>query len=224
MDGIGHNGGICFVAGTNILTARGEVPVEQLAENDQAILASGRQVPITWLGHRHIPSRLLMALPRLRPVCIARDAFASGRPHRDLWVSAQHGIYANGVLIAAISLVNRTTVILDWTVRDVSYYHVELESHGLLLSEGLATESYLDNGNRSFFANGPQVTSLHPDPSPKLIARQACAPRLFAGPLVEEVRQHLATRAAALRISSDSQADTGSGGSAAVPRSVGSNF
>jgi collagen type I/II/III/V/XI/XXIV/XXVII alpha len=35
----------------------------------------------------------------------------------------------------------------------VTYFHVELPRHDVLLAEGLAAESYLDTGNRSVFAN-----------------------------------------------------------------------
>ncbi|MEO8715957.1 MAG: Hint domain-containing protein, partial [Acetobacteraceae bacterium] len=45
----------------------------------------------------------------------------------------------------------------------VTYYHVELDSHAILLAEGAATESYLDTGNRGFFANSGQPLALHPD-------------------------------------------------------------
>ncbi|MCJ2082414.1 Hint domain-containing protein, partial [Methylobacterium sp. J-090] len=43
---------LCFVAGTRILTARGEVAVEDLRVGDSAITASGRRRTVTWTGHR----------------------------------------------------------------------------------------------------------------------------------------------------------------------------
>ena len=33
----------------------------------------------------------------------------------------------------------------------MTYYHVELSTHDVILAEGLATESYLDTGNRAAF-------------------------------------------------------------------------
>jgi hypothetical protein len=34
---------------------------------------------------------------------------------------------------------------------EVTWFHVELASHDILLANGLAAESYLDTGNRSAF-------------------------------------------------------------------------
>jgi hypothetical protein len=38
----------------------------------------------------------------------------------------------------------------------VTYFHVELPRHDVVLAEGAAAESYLDTGNRSAFANAGQ--------------------------------------------------------------------
>jgi hypothetical protein len=38
----------------------------------------------------------------------------------------------------------------------VDYYHVELDQHAILLAEGRPAESYLNTGNRGFFANSGQ--------------------------------------------------------------------
>jgi hypothetical protein len=37
----------------------------------------------------------------------------------------------------------------------VTWYHVELESHDVLLAEGAAAESWLDCENRAWFENAP---------------------------------------------------------------------
>jgi len=55
---------------------------------------------------------------------------------------------------------------------EVTYYHVELDDHDLLLAEGLPVESYLDTGDRSNFENGGGPIALHPDFSTR---RQATA-------------------------------------------------
>jgi hypothetical protein len=36
---------------------------------------------------------------------------------------------------------------------EVSYFHVELADHGVLLTDGMPAESYLDTGNRGLFAD-----------------------------------------------------------------------
>jgi hypothetical protein len=45
----------------------------------------------------------------------------------------------------------------------VTYFHVELAQHDILLAEGLPAESYLDTGNRTAFENAGSVMDMHPD-------------------------------------------------------------
>ncbi len=75
---------------------------------------------------------------------------------------------------------NHATITREPADRSVTYFHVELDQHAILFSGGLTTESYLDTGNRGFFANAPAPVMLHPvmaEPSAQA-ARVAgsCAP------------------------------------------------
>ena len=56
-------------------------------------------------------------------------------------------------------------------VAAVTYYHIELPQHDIVLAEGLPTESFLDTGNRDAFANGGGVTQIHPDSRPAAVVR-----------------------------------------------------
>ena len=191
---------VCFVTGTRILTDRGEVAVEQLREGDLAVLESGERAAIKWLGWRTIPARLVAEDEALAPVRIVRGAFGPDRPHRDLWVSGDHAIAAHGVIIPAKALINGLTILRDRTEREVTYHHVELDQHALLLAEGLAAESYLEwEDNRSFFANSTRATSARPDLPGIPDESQSCAPRVSDGPVVEEVKRLLLARARELR-------------------------
>jgi hypothetical protein len=84
----------------------------------------------------------------------------------------------------------------------VTYYHVELDAHDLLLVEGLPAESYLDTGNRGLFAGEAAARQLHPDLCAEISARawdrRACAPLLLGGTAVLAAHRRLAARAAAL--------------------------
>ena len=81
----------------------------------------------------------------------------------------------------------------------VTYYHVELDRHAVLLAEGLPVESYLDTGNRAFFSNAGLALVLHPEfqvnAGLKRWATDACAPLTVSPAAVEPVWRRLAARA-----------------------------
>ncbi len=80
-------------------------------------------------------------------------------------------------------------------VGSIAYWHVELDSHDVILAEGLPSESYLEMGNRRFFAESAVVTvgAASPDGDPTLSRTHAdfCRPFEGSGPVVDAVRQRL---------------------------------
>ncbi len=196
---------VCFAAGTRVLTATGERPVESLLQGDIVLTLADGQLnaqPVKWIGRRRIDLTAHPHPQTVAPIRIQRGAFADNMPHTDLLVSPDHAIFVDGRLICARQLVNGTTIVQeqDWT--SVDYYHVELDTHAILLAEGLPAESYLDTGNRGFFGNSDDPLILHPDLTDEsdYPAREAgsCAPFVSAEPEVRPVWQRLADRAAAL--------------------------
>lgn len=190
---------VCYVAGTRILTSTGEKPVETLAAGDFVVTASGEAEAIRWIGHREIDCSAHPEPGTVWPVRIAAGAIAPGVPKRDLRVSPGHSLFFDGVLVPADYLVNGTTIVQE-PVDRVSYWHVELDRHDLLLAEGMAAESYLDDGNRAFFANGGAVTALRPSVTAKergdaIWAELGCAPRCLDGPRLDQLRARLGVRA-----------------------------
>ncbi len=191
----------CFLAGSHILTDRGEIMVEALQAGDQvATLEDGRIVcrEIIWVGCRHVSAA---AARDASPIRIRQGAFAGNVPHRDLLVTPEHCIFVDGRLIPARMLVNHRSIIEDRTIGGYSFHHVELASHAILLAEGLATESYLDTGNRSCFANAT-VVALRPDfetqGSPKSWNHDACAPLAVDRETVQPIWERLDRRATSL--------------------------
>jgi hypothetical protein len=143
---------LCFGAGTRIETDRGPRPVETLRPGDRLVLAGGGTGVLRWVGHRRLSAADLMLHPRLRPVVIAAHAFGPGRPARDLTVSPQHRILVEGwqaellfgaaqVLVPALHLPAPLARRADVT-GPVDYYHLFLDDHAILLSEGLPSESF----------------------------------------------------------------------------------
>ena len=98
-------------------------------------------------------------------LCVAGGgALGEGVPARDLYVSPDHGIAIDGLLINAIALVNGHSIYqVDAPLDGFTYYHVELENHALLFAEGAAAESYLpQNQERMSFENGSEYEDLYP--------------------------------------------------------------
>jgi antigen 43 len=195
----------CYVAGTRILTAHGEIEVERLTKGDKVItLVDGKHVeqPVTWLGARRLNLKTHPRPNTVMPIRITRDAFGDDLPCRDLLVSPDHAIFVEGVLICARQLVNGTTIqqVTEWTA--VDYYHVQFDKHAVILAEGLPAESYLDTGNLGFFQNSGDPLQLHPDltDATDLPSREAgsCAPFVWKSERVQPIWQRLAERAAAL--------------------------
>ncbi len=199
----------CFVTGTRILTARGEVAVENLVVGDLAVTASGAHRPVRWIGHRTLDCSRHPRPNEVLPIRIAADAFGPDRPKRDLFVSPGHSIAVtvlDDVLIIASALVNGATI-AQQQVERVTYWHVELDSHDVLLAENLGAESYLDMGNRAFFADGGVVAlgaSPDADPAQRTHA-DFCRPFHDGGPVVEAVRGRLNARVRALGWTLDSE-------------------
>ena len=145
---------VCFAAGVLIRIVAGDRAVEDLRVGDLVVTSSGTHRPVRWLGHRMIDCRSNPL--KSWPVRIARDAFGTDMPTRDLYVSPEHSLCVSvadtEVLIPAEKLVNGSTVAFAPT-DTVTYWHVELDSHDILLANGLPAESFLEMGaNRRFFA------------------------------------------------------------------------
>jgi hypothetical protein len=91
---------------------------------------------------------------RSLPIRIKGGALGENLPQRDLLVWPDHALFIGGVLIQAGALVNGVSLIRDAGVPEqFTDYHVELATHELLLAEGAATESFVDNVDRMHFSN-----------------------------------------------------------------------
>lgn len=182
----------CFAAGTRIRTERGEVAVEDLREGDRAWTMIGESYePVQWIGHRHVDCRAHPKPEKVWPVVVSAGAFGPGLPARDVWLSPDHALFVNDVLIPAKLLVNGSTI-RQVQVDEITYYHVELPWHEVLLAEGMPAESYLDVNDRASFANGGGVVALHPEfGAQRWETRweaESCAPLHIVGPEVAAAR------------------------------------
>jgi len=186
----------CYCTGTKILTPTGEVNVEDIRVGDTVITVrdngptTGR---VTWTGRRSLDISRHPNKESLHPIRIFAGALAPGLPERDLRLSPHHALYIDGVLIEAFSLVNGATVIQEFETRFVTYHHIALESHDVILAEGLPAETYLETGHRNMF-EGEASMVLHPN-FQVLGDADFCAPMIRSGTELEAARTRLLTRA-----------------------------
>ena len=191
----------CFAQGTRIATPRGEVPVQHLAPGDMVRTASGAARKIVWIGHRSLDFAKHPAPERVRPIRIVAGALADGVPSRDLLVSPDHALLLDGALVQAKDLADGVLIAQENDCARVTYFHVELGSHDVLLAEGTPAESFLDTGHRGLFENGGGPVTLHPDLMQIVREIQGCAPLITGGEQLASIRSRLAGRKAELGFS-----------------------
>ena len=150
----------CFAAGTRIATDRGPVAVEHLALNDRIALAEGGFAPAVWIGRRTVDCARHPRPESVWPVRVRAGAFGLGAPDRDLFLSPDHAVFVDGVLVPVRLLIDGGSI-AQIRRRTVEYFHVELPEHAVILAEGLTVESYLDTGDKADFEGGA-VSRLFP--------------------------------------------------------------
>lgn len=193
----------CYLAGTRTLTEAGEVPAEALRSGDRVVtlaLNGPRLAAIRWVGHRSLDPRCHPAPEKVLPIRIAAGALGGGVPWRDLLVSPDHALLVDGVLVPAALLLGLPGIRQEPALGPITYHHVELDAHDVLLAEGTPAESYLDCDNRHQFANGGLHQALHPDfARAGRPASAPCASLVLGGDALERIRARLAGRAASVR-------------------------
>ena len=152
----------CFAAGSLIATPDGERTVEDLGIGDSILTAGGRTVPVKWVGRQTVWK--LRHRARSQPVRIRAGALGGGLPHRDLTVTADHGMVLDGYVINASALVNHDTInfVPLAELGDVfTVYHIETEAHDVILANGTPAETFIDYAGRAAFDNHDEYLSLY---------------------------------------------------------------
>jgi len=194
----------CYAEGTLIDTPEGPRAIEDFQEGDLVTVQRGGQrvaEAVRWIGRSRIDLSRHARPENAAPVRVKAGALADNVPSRDLVVSPEHCLILNGKCVPVKLLINGGSIVRDFPAEPFSYYHLELDRHGILLAEGAEAESYLDTGNRTMFdnADGPRV--LHPDfdlPTAERWTKDACAPLADVPGDVAPIWQALAERSSAL--------------------------
>lgn len=162
----------CFAAGTMILTATGEKPIEMLQVGDLLQTADHGLRPIRWIGRATVSADRIRSEPDLAPISIAASAMAPGLPQRPLRLSPQHRVllrssvaarmYGSDEVLCPIKFaVKRAGVEADPQPGDTLYIHLLMDAHEVIFAEGLPCESlYL----------GPHASQALPDEAQAEIA------------------------------------------------------
>lgn len=141
---------LCFGDGTMIATPSGERSIEKLRPGDLVLTRDRGAMPLLWVGSRHHSWSELVARPDLRPICFDTGSIGNTRP---LLLSPQHRLPvadwraqlwfgADEILVAAKSLIDGTAIRPVVRALGVTYYHLLLESHEMLLADGCWAESF----------------------------------------------------------------------------------
>jgi len=154
---------VCFLGGTHIRTPEGDAPVESLKIGDPVVTADGRILPVRWVGVDTVST--LFADPlRVMPIRMRAGSLGENVPSRDLFVSPDHAMFIEGVLVQAGALVNGVSITRETNLpHTFKYYHLEFAEHCLILAEGAPTETFIDNVDRMSFDNWAEHRALFGD-------------------------------------------------------------
>ncbi|KQO75220.1 hypothetical protein ASF20_15155 [Methylobacterium sp. Leaf88] len=194
---------VCFTTGTRIAVVRdgiaGQVFIQDLGVGDVAVTATGGFRPIRWIGRREVRPGAYPVPATQWPVRILAGAFgtdACGQavPARDLRLSPGHPVLigadaanAGGVLVPIMNLIDGIAICRE-AVDRVTYWHVELDRHDILLAEGLPAESYFESGARAWFGSDTRQGWWRDVDGTGSPLSGRCRPVAFDGPIVEAAR------------------------------------
>jgi hypothetical protein len=178
-NGQGGNGqgAQCFLKGTNIRTAGGDKKVEDLSLGDLLPTVFGGICPIQWIGRYALkksdPTKAWVK--KVLPVRVGRSALGLEIPSADLYITKDHALLIDGVLVTAGSLINGATITVydPRELVELEFFQIKLERHNAIYAEGAPCETMLNVGEIAI--NFAEYLRLYGYPT----VRQApCAPLL----------------------------------------------
>lgn len=162
---VSHLDVACLMRGTMVLTPDGEVPVETLAIGDEVLTVDGEAETVKWIGRRAYARPFLAVGDRIAPILFRAGSLGTDMPTRDLYVSPEHAMYVDDVLVPAKLLVNGDSIVQVGDFDRVEYFHLEFEEAQVITTNGAPSESYVETGNRRMFVNHDEFVALYGDAS-----------------------------------------------------------
>lgn len=179
----------CLMRGSLVRTPDGERAVESLAIGDEVLTIDGTRERIRWIGRRAYARPFLAHGGKIAPVRFETDALGPGLPSRPLYVSPEHAMYVDHVLVPAKLLLNGATItqVSDFDI--VEYFHLEFDEPQVIFTNGAPTESYVESGNRRMFANAAEFAALYGAETPGERRRRFYG--VYGGVALEAIRRRL---------------------------------
>jgi hypothetical protein len=143
---------VCLTVETKVMTDHGLVRAGDLRPGDMVLTQDDGLQPIRWIGAQTLQFRNHPLVQKFRPIVFEPGALEQGVPATRLTVSPQHAIllrspYAallfgeSEVFVAAKHLVNGTSIRVDRDCEKITYCHILLDMHAIILAEGAEVES-----------------------------------------------------------------------------------
>jgi hypothetical protein len=208
---------VCYLRGTHIRTPDIERRIEELTIGDSVVTFSGANKRIKWIGRQRFKKGSERWPRDFEPIRISRFALDDWTPHRDLYVSPNHAIYIDGVLIPAKYLVNGLSIrqFAPEGADVIEYLHIELFAHDVIYAEGATAETFgslreardhFDNFYEYYRLYGKEDETAHPPCAPLLWGqsrleraiqplRSALEPWIDLRTTRDQIRDRLAARA-----------------------------
>ncbi|MCA0399832.1 MAG: Hint domain-containing protein [Proteobacteria bacterium] len=183
----------CLLRGTMVATPNGEVPVEAIQIGDLVTTVDGRAEAVKWIGKRAFGKAFIKGNARVTPVVLAAGSLGAGVPARDLYVSPEHAVLVDGVLVPAERLVNGETIRRAEGLDMVEYFHLEFETPQVVFTNGAATESYVNEGSRRMFVNFQEYLDMYGEDE-QAVAGARRFPLVQDGPELDRVVEMISRR------------------------------
>ncbi|MBA8878890.1 Hint domain-containing protein [Phyllobacterium myrsinacearum] len=164
-NGTSGNGQNCFLRGTSITTPAGEIRIEDLQIGDLVRTMRGKAMPVKWIGRQVFKKNSPSWIDSVMPIRISRQALDQRTPHTDLYLSPNHALFIDGVLIRAKDLVNGISIApaLPDEREIIEYFHIVLDTHEVIMAEGAPAETFLlRSSNYETFTNFAEFARLYP--------------------------------------------------------------
>jgi hypothetical protein len=182
--------GKCFLKGTTIRTAYGNRKVEDLIVGDLLPTVFGGICPIQWIGYYPYKkgNQAKPWVKKILPVRVARSALGPDLPHADLYVSKEHALLIDGVLVTAGSLINGKTITLydARKLNELEFFHIKLARHNVIYAEGTPCETVIN-----FDESAVNFAEYFRRYGPPTAQEAACAPFLSCTGGRREIKSHL---------------------------------